>query len=153
MGQRAAPQVYQAEPPQRGRCGNLTTEINCLFPGLCMELGRSKQPIELSKVTTSHIGQTWCPDPTSWTGCLVPLSCQKGWGLWAGAGTSWGRRGVSHTQPWSYLGRCQQTSIPYVGVLSRGARGRQGETHMCKHTHTQHTHAPCTYPDTSVMWE
>ena len=33
MGQRAAPQVYQAEPPQQGWCGNLITEINCLFPG------------------------------------------------------------------------------------------------------------------------
>lgn len=27
VGQRAAPQVYQAEPPQRRRFGNLTTEI------------------------------------------------------------------------------------------------------------------------------
>lgn len=27
VGQRAVPQVYQAEPPQRRRFGNLTTEI------------------------------------------------------------------------------------------------------------------------------
>lgn len=27
VGQRAAPQVYQAEPPQRGRCGNRAQKL------------------------------------------------------------------------------------------------------------------------------
>lgn len=46
VGQRAAPQVYQAEPPQRGWYGNLITDINCLFPRCEYEVGE-EQPHRL----------------------------------------------------------------------------------------------------------
>lgn len=48
------------------------------------------------------------------------------------------------------LPREKSTDMPCVGVPSRGARGRQGETHICVNTHTC---ATCTHPGTGVMWE
>lgn len=42
------------------------------------------------------------------------------------------------------LPREMSTDVPYVGVLSRGTRGRQGETHICENTHTL-TQVPVSY--------
>lgn len=39
---------------------------------------------------------------------------RRGGGSGQEQGTSWGRRGVSHTWPWSYLRGCQQMS-PMLG--------------------------------------
>lgn len=150
MGQRAVPQVYQAEPPQRGRCANLTTEINCLFPGLCMEPGRSScQPAEISEVTTSHIGQTWWSRSNLLDRMPNTFVLPEGVGALGRSRDKLGQeRRESH--PALELPREKSTDMPCVGVPSRGARGRQGETHICVNTHTC---ATCTHPGTGVMWE
>lgn len=98
MGQRAAPQVYQAEPPQQGWCGNLITEINCLFPrSVCIageeQLQASKGEPEVGAATPLtrrelKPGAQSQEDPGPQDRLPSPLAMLQGWGLWAGAGTS-----------------------------------------------------------------
>lgn len=98
MGQRAAPQVYQAEPPQQGWCGNLITEINCLFPGsVCIageeQLQASKGEPEVGAATPLtrwelKPGAQSQEDPGPQDRLSSPLATLQGRGLWAGAGTS-----------------------------------------------------------------
>lgn len=52
---------------------------------------------------------------------------------------------MSHAQPWSYLGRCQQTSPMLGSYVEVPEAGREKHTYVKTHTHT-HT-------GTSVMWE
>lgn len=105
VGQRAAPQVYQAEPPQQGWCANLITEINCLFPRSVCAAGKQPQASRggtEARVATCQPDKNQNPGPTVGrikvprTSCPVLLPCHRGWGLWAGAGTSWSRSRVSH---------------------------------------------------------
>lgn len=70
VGQRAAPQVYQAEPPQQGWCGNLVTEINCLFPRSVCTAGE-QQP----RGSRGELRPGWLP---------IRQTGTKTWGLESG---------------------------------------------------------------------
>lgn len=97
VGQRAAPQVYQAEPPQQGWCGNLITEINCPFPGSVYSWGGAAAGLQGgTRGGGSYPSTGWelkpgaqrQEDPGPQARVPSPLAMLQGWGLWEGAGTS-----------------------------------------------------------------
>lgn len=100
----------------------------------------SYQPEELSEVTTSHTGQTTCPEPRG----SNPLDRMPNTFVLPGEvgalGKSKDKLGQERreSRPASELPR-EMSTVPYVGVSGRGARGKQGETHVRAHEHT-HTY-------------
>lgn len=129
------------QKPHSGGGINLTSEINCLFSSLCMEPGRSSscQPAELSEVT-DH--QPHRPNLVARSNLLdrMPGTFVLPEGVGA-LGRSRDKLGQERreSRPALELPREMSTDVPCVGVPSRGARRRQGETHICVNTHT-HTH-------------